>query len=228
MAQEKVWEKEYRNPIMVTKYEKPQADTLRFFKYLKKNTTIELDKATALDLGSGTGRNANYLAQKGSMVVGIEISDTAINLATKRSVDFKNKPKYYKQSMGSKWPVGDSSVDIVLDVLSSNCLNESERIVYLAELSRVMKPGAMLFVKTLCKDGDKNAHNLLEKFPGSEKDTYVMPDLGLTERVFTEKDFREVYGDFHILSLEKKTSHIPFNGQIFTRRFIVAYLKKAL
>lgn len=30
------WEKEYRNPLLVTKNEGPQADTLRFLKFLKK------------------------------------------------------------------------------------------------------------------------------------------------------------------------------------------------
>jgi SAM-dependent methyltransferase len=225
MAQEKIWDNEYRNPILVTKYDKPQADVLRFFKFLKKNEKLSLNSCNCLDLGSGTGRNANYMAEKGSEVCGIEISETAIGIATSQALALSNPPKYIKQSMGDSWPIWDDEIDLVLDILSSNSLNDSERNTYFLELKRVMKPGAVLFVKTLCKDGDKNAANLLRNHPGPEKDTYIMPDLGLTERVFSEVDFKELYRDFEILKFEKKLSRIPFNGQIFTRKFILAYLK---
>lgn len=225
MAQEKIWDKEYQNPIMVTKLDKPQADVLRFFKYLKKQFGFTLENTDSLDLGSGTGRNTKYLAQKGSVVIGLEVSGAAVSLALERAKDLATPPKYIKQSMGESWPIPDTSIDLALDIISSNSLTEKERAVYLAELRRVLKTGSYLFVKTLCKDGDKNAQNLLSKYPGFEKDTYVMPDLGLTERVFSELDFRELYRDFEILHLEKKSSHIPFNGQIFTRRFILAYMR---
>lgn len=43
MAQIQVWEKEYQDPILVTKNEKPQNDVLRFLKYLKKNKKINLE-----------------------------------------------------------------------------------------------------------------------------------------------------------------------------------------
>ena len=35
--QYKIWEKEYQDPRLVTKDSKPQACTLRFLKFLKKN-----------------------------------------------------------------------------------------------------------------------------------------------------------------------------------------------
>jgi SAM-dependent methyltransferase len=225
MAQEKIWDAEYRNPILVTKHDKPQADVLRFFKYLKKAKEFSIEGTKSIDLGSGTGRNTKYLAEKGSAAIGIEISGVAVTTARDRAKNVANPPKYLKQSMGEAWPVGDKTIDLALDVISSNSLNESERAVYLSELKRVLRPGAYVFVKTLCKDGDRNTAQLLKKFPGSEYDTYVMPDLGLTERVFSEMDFRELYSDLEILKLEKKTSHIPFNGQIFTRKFILAYLQ---
>ena len=35
--QELAWEKEYKNPKFLSKKNEPQADVLRFFKFLKKN-----------------------------------------------------------------------------------------------------------------------------------------------------------------------------------------------
>jgi ubiquinone/menaquinone biosynthesis C-methylase UbiE len=225
MSQKDIWEKEYRNPILVTKHDKPQADALRFFKFVRKNLG-SWESLKVIDLGSGTGRNANYLAEQGSEVVGIEISETATKLARVRSSESNMAPQYFIQSMGQSWPLRDSSIDVALDVISSNSLTEAERIVYLSELKRVLKPGGLVFIKALTKDGDKNTQNLLQKFSGLEYDTYTMPSLGLTERVFSESDFRELYSDFDVLKLEKKSSKVPFNGQVYNRRFIVAYLSK--
>ena len=83
--QSKAWEREYRNPKLVTKNEGPQKDTLNFIKFLKKEEKFILEDKTILDLGSGTGRNSNYLAELGNNVIGIEISKTALTLAKDRA-----------------------------------------------------------------------------------------------------------------------------------------------
>ena len=52
------WERNIK--IKTGKNEKPQADTLRFFKFLNKERKFILENKNVLDLGCGTGRNANY------------------------------------------------------------------------------------------------------------------------------------------------------------------------
>jgi len=81
------WEREYKNPSFVTKNEGPQADTLRFLKFLKKEEKFKVENKKILDLGCGTGRNANYLAEMGNNVIGIEISKTALELARTRAYE---------------------------------------------------------------------------------------------------------------------------------------------
>ena len=80
-----IWEREYQNPKLVTKDDKPQADVLRFLKFLKKEMKYEVEGRNILDLGCGTGRNSNYLAREGNNVIGIEISKTAIGIAKARA-----------------------------------------------------------------------------------------------------------------------------------------------
>lgn len=226
MNLEKAWDKEYKNPVLVTKHDEPQKDTLRFIKFLKKQG-LRLNEAKMLDLGSGTGRNANYLSEQGSEVTGIEISGEAIRLAENRAKAKCLTPKYIKGSIGSKFPVGDESIDAVLDVFTSHLLTESERELYLSEMNRVLKPGAYIFIKTMAKEGDSNAQNMLKNFPGKEKDTYVLPELEVQERVFSGKDFRDIYSKyFEIVEFEKKSALIPFKGQSYKRKFILAYLRK--
>ncbi len=227
MPQQAIWEKEYRNSKLLHFHPEPQKDTVRFFKWQKKKTKANLEGKHILDLGSGTGRNANYCADKGAIVTGIEISPTAVSIAKKEAKKLGVSVAYILGSFGDKFPITDNSVDIVLDITSSNSLNEEERKVYLSEINRVLKPGGFIFVKTLSKEGDNNAKRLLKLSPGKEKDTYLMKELGLVERVFTREDLVSTYSPyFDILSLDRKESYTHMNGRKYKRQFWLLYAKK--
>lgn len=221
------WEKEYKNPSFVTKNDGPQADTLRFLKFLKKEEKFKIENKNILDLGCGTGRNANYLADAGNNVIGIEISKTALNLAKERAKELNLDVDYRPGDIGQEYEIKDDSIDLILDVTSSNSLDEEGREIYLRETHRVLKQGGYFFVRALCKDGNKNVKNLLKVSPGREYDTYTIKEIGLTERVFSRDDFIKMYSQFFkILKLEKKTSYTTFNNRIYKRDYWLAYLKK--
>ena len=221
------WDKEYKNPLFVTKNDGPQKDTLRFLKFLKKEQKFKVEDKTVLDLGCGTGRNSNYLADLENKVIGIEISKTALSLAKTRALEMGVAVDYRLGDMGEKYEIEDNSVDIVLDITSSNSLNEKGREIYLEEVARVMKKGGYFFVRALCKDGNQNVKNLLKISPGREYDTYILKDIGLTERVFSRADFVAMYTKyFKILSLEKKTGYTTMNNRIYKRDYWLAYMTK--
>lgn len=227
MNQGRAWEKEYQNSKLVTKADGPQADTLRFLKFLKKDQKYKVEGRNILDLGCGTGRNANYLAEEGNSVIGIEISQTALALAKERATELGVKVDYRLGDIGEPYDIPDESVDVVLDVTSSNALDEKGRAMYLSEVSRVMKKDGYFFVRALCKDGNKNVKNLLKDSPGREYDTYYMRDLDLYERVFSREDFIKMYSQyFKILSLEKKTSYPTVNGRLYKIEYWLAYMQK--
>lgn len=228
MAQFQTWENEYKNSKLLTKKPEPQNDVLRFFKYLKKEEKIELGSLNILDLGCGTGRNSNYLAERGNTVVGMDISKTAIDIAKTRASEMQlNDVSYVVGDIGASYPFSDNYFDLILDITSSNSLDEKERENYIKEAFRALKNGGYLFVRGLCKDGDKNAKNLLKLSPGKEYDTYIIKELGLFERVFSEKDFREFYGKyFKIKKLLKKSGYSKFQGQNYKRNYWLAYMQK--
>lgn len=227
MPQTEAWEKEYRNPKLVTGKAEPQNDVKRYLKYLKKEEKVTFEGLHALDLGCGTGRNSNHLASLGAVVTGFEISSTALMVAKERAVEDSLKVDYQKQSIGEAYPLEDESFDLVLDITSSNSLNEKEREVYLAETHRIIRPGGYFFVRALCKDGDSNAKELLKNSRGYEYDTYINREMGLTERVFSKEDFIATYSKyFNITKLDKKTGYAHFNGRIYKRNYWLAYMKK--
>jgi SAM-dependent methyltransferase len=224
------WDREYKNPKLVTKNDGPQVDTLRFFKFLKKEREFLLEDKTVLDLGCGTGRNANYVAERGNSVIGIEISKTALALAKSRAIELGVSVDYRLGDIGEASTYKDitnDSVDLILDVTSSNSLNEAGRSIYLSECARVLKSGGYMFVRALCKDGNKNVKNLLKSSPGQEHDTYILKEINLTERVFSKEDFVSLYGKyFKMVKLEKKSGYTTFNGRIYKRDYWLAYMVK--
>ena len=227
MAQKAVWEREYRNPKLVSFGEEAQKDVRNFLSYLRKKQHLELSNLRVLDLGSGVGKNSLHLASLGNDVVGLEISETAVLLAKKRAEEEGVSVDYRVFNIGEEYPFPNESFDIVLDVMTSNSLSESERSVYVKEVHRVLKKGGYFFVRGLCKDGDKHAKALLSMSPGKEHDTYINTSMGLTERVFSEKDFKEYYGSyFSFLDLFKKENYVRFNNRVYKRKYWCAYMKK--
>jgi SAM-dependent methyltransferase len=228
MPQRHVWDREYQNPQLVTLGDEARKDVRDAIKELRRKKGVDIGSLRVLDLGCGAGPNALYLAEYGAQVVGLDISPTAIGIAQSRARAAGAQIDYRIADIGSPYPFADSSFDLILDVMSSNSLSERERDIYLSEMHRVLAPGGYLFYRGLCKDGDSNAKNLIKMFPGRETDTYMMPKMGLIERVFTEADFRTLYGqNFTINSLEKKSNYAHFDGKSFKRNYFIGLMQKA-
>ncbi len=224
--QGKAWEKEYKKPKLMTGDNKPQKDFLNFLKFLKKEEKFKAEEKNILDLGSGTGRNSNYLADMGNKVIGIEISSTALKTAKDRAQMANIEVDYRLGDIGAPYDVADDSIDIILDITSSNSLDEKGRAIYLKEMHRVLKSGGYIFVRALCKDGNTNVKNLLKNSPGKEYDTYYIKEMDLTERVFSRKDIIDMYSKYlQILKLDKKTSYPKMDGRIYKRDYWLMYLK---
>jgi SAM-dependent methyltransferase len=241
--QKDVWEKEYKKPKLVTGSDKPQTSVKDFLRWLRKERGIPIEGLRVLDLGCGNGKNANHIASldNGNHVMGMDISETALGIAKEETGKLlasgeilPDQIAYIRQSIGEHFPFPNATFDLAFDVTSSNSLNEKERAVYLSETFRTLKTGGFFFVRALCKDADQNAKTLLKTNPGPEKDTYIMPGFGLTERVFSREDFIETYSGntetnknhFKILHLEKETHYSKFDGRLYKRNFWIAYLQK--
>lgn len=212
MSQGSAWEKEYRKPKLVSLGTEASQVTKDFARFLG-----DVEGKRLLDLGCGTGKNMKYFAERGADVTGIDISPTAISYTNGLGK---------VGDMGKPLEFSDNHFDIILDVTSSNALNDAERAVYIKEIYRVLKPGGYVFVRALCKDGDDNAKNLIKLSPGKEKDTYYMKELDLYERVFTKDDFLDLYKEFRVEMIEKQTHYARLNNRSYKRNYWVVYLQK--
>lgn len=232
MDQQDAWEREYTAQQLLSPSTVPHAEAVRFVRWLKKErrrsgTRLDLEGMRVLDLGSGTGRNSAYFAQEGAQVTGYEFAPTALALAKAHAQNAGLSIDYRLQSIGAPYPLPDASVDIALDVTSSNSLSDRERDVYMRELQRVLVPGGYLFVRALSSEGDPHARELVKQYPGPDPDTYVHPDLGIVEKVFSRESFTAAYGPhFAICSLERVQHYATVAGRRYKRSYWVAYLQK--
>jgi SAM-dependent methyltransferase len=230
--QEAAWDAEYRNPRMLVLGSAPSADVVRFVRTLKKEARkqgerLDLYGWKVLDLGSGTGRNSFYFAEQGAEVTGYEFSEAAVKIARHNALRAGLPISYEKRDIGEPYPLPDASFDLVLDVTSSNSLLSLGRATYLREVARVLKPGGYFFVRALCLDGDVHAKTLLRERPGPEAGMYILPDLGVAERVFTEQEFRDTYGPyFTIEKLEKSQHYAMVSGRRYKRAYWIARMRK--
>ena len=222
---EQAWDNEYTESKLITSDVKPQKDFFRFLEWIKKNKNLDLDsEITVLDLGCGVGRNGYYMAEKyNAIVYGWDFSSAAIEKG--KGLFQHDNLELSKRDITHDFPLGDDSVDLILDITASNALSEAGRAKYLREMNRVLKPGGYMYLRTLAKEGDKNAKGLIKNFPGSEYDTYKHPDLGVTERVFSGPDFKELYEPlFRVIRMIRKSGYQRFGKQNYKRNYWNVYL----
>lgn len=225
----RAWEAEYRDPKFLTLGTEPLSDIRDFVRWLRRRRQEDLSGFAVLDLGCGNGKNLNYVVgQFAHSGIGYDVSGTAIRSAAELAGRLaQGSVRYEVRSIGEAFPLGDGSVDLVFDATSSNSLAERERETCLSEMLRVLRSGGYVFVRALCKDGDDHAKRLIRDVPGPERDTYVLPGVGVTERVFTRGDFELLYGArFEILGLKRTSGYQRWEGRSYRRNYWVAYLRK--
>lgn len=104
-----------------------------------------LVEGAVLDVGCGLGDNAVYLAQQGFAVTGVDISPTAVRIATDRASD---------AGVDVAFAVADATAldgytaafDTVVDSGMFHCLGDADRRAYLAAAHRASRGGARLLL----------------------------------------------------------------------------------
>ncbi|MEA1929912.1 MAG: class I SAM-dependent methyltransferase [Patescibacteria group bacterium] len=222
----KFWNKEYTKAKHLALSTKPSENLIKFTRWLERQygQGVLSGDTKVLDLGCGNGRHLIYLNQKfGCSGVGYDISEEAIKQAQTASM----KPLQFEvRSLADPLPLPDTSVDLVLDMMSTHVLRSKERENLRAEILRVLKPHGFLLLKTFLAEDDLNAKQLLRDHPADESGAYIHPRLGVYEYVWTIGAIEKFFGgDFEIKKIIKSHKHL-LRGRAHKRRYVVVYLEK--
>ncbi|MEK7179029.1 MAG: class I SAM-dependent methyltransferase [Patescibacteria group bacterium] len=223
----KFWEREYKKGGHFALSERPSEDLVAFTRWLVReygqrflNTT-----SSVLDLGCGNGRNLVYLAREfGMRGTGYDTSAEAIGAAQKISGGVSLT--YEVRSIAEPLPLPDAGKTLVLDMMASHYLPHTAREALRTETARVLKPGGWLFLKTFLREEDIHAARLLREHPGKEAGSYVHPEIGLEEHVFTEEELLEELAPYFTVHKVKKSHRHMKDGRAWKRRSISVYAQK--
>lgn len=219
------WDREYQSADHLALSTNPSEDLEKFTRYLEREygRAYLNPLASVLDLGCGNGRNLVYLAREfGMRGIGYDISGTAIAQAKQLSRDLPLS--YEVRSIAPPIPLPDRTQTLVLDMMTSHFLNAAARAELYKEIYRVLKPGGWLFLKTFLRDEDTHAARLLREYPAQEEGSYMHPEIGVAEHVFTEVEIEDALGEYFTMhKILKSHRHREGGGK---RRSISLYAQK--
>ena len=203
--QQQIWHDEHTQlgtlPTMANI--EPTSGVMLFVEYLKEHAIALTGKA--VDIGSGKGRNAVFLAQQGMEVWGIEYIQAAITvaerLAQERSV--VDSTHFTLAAADETWDFADNTFDVAIDSFSSIDIETKRgRKICRDEMLRTLKPGGYAMV-SVCSADDEWEQELIAKYPGPEPNSTLWPQNGKFQKDYDEAELREFYKDFEIVELKK-------------------------
>ena len=156
-------------------------------------------KGKALDICCGAGTNTVYLAQKGFLVTGIDISSKAIEYAKKKAEQANVKIRFIEQNF-LELPFEDEEFIFVFDMGCFHHVKIEDRSTFIRGVHRVLKKGGYyLMVCFSCKNGPAWNH-------------------------FTKKQILQLFSDYFGVKEIKHISSVEGNG--YRRYFYSVLMKK--
>jgi SAM-dependent methyltransferase len=142
---------------------------------------------TVLDFGCGRGENSLLLARRGARVIGVDISESLLRIATRRlHVNGLGNSARFIVGSAHDLPLGEQSVDIVLGIA---ILHHLDLRATAREIHRVLKPGGRAIFKEPVRDSAA-VRFIRTLIP------YRAPDVSPFERPLTTPELRDFSAPF--------------------------------
>ena len=152
----KWYEQSYKSSGFGAQRKYPNEELCRFIGRRFGQLNIdERKKLKLLEVGSGSGANLWMLAEQNFDVIGIDLSNEGIELS---KLMLKNRKSHASLVCGDMCKLENyiepKTVDLVVDIFSSNCLSEKNFHTYMRQTSKVLKSGGLMFLYTPSKESD--------------------------------------------------------------------------
>jgi SAM-dependent methyltransferase len=156
---EEAWEKSYANRDNFTFY--PSEEVIRFVsRYIRKRTGLSefrdihsLDHAPRLlDLGCGIGSHVLFAYQTGLEVYGVDLSQTALAVATERAAQVGLPPDRLQQADIQHLPWPDGFFDYVISRAVLDSMHFEIARVAVSEVARLLSAHGLFYCDLISAD----------------------------------------------------------------------------
>lgn len=148
------YEDSYRSEGFGAQRRYPNEELCRFIgRNFSKMPKEDRKDIRVLEVGCGSGANMWMLAREGLDAHGLDLSEESLKLC-QQMLDMYNVKADLQSGDMMDLPYETSSFDVIVDIFSSNCLNEEDHKQFIAEVARVLKPGGLFFSYTPSKASD--------------------------------------------------------------------------
>lgn len=159
-----------------------------------------------LDLGCGVGTVDFYLAKKGAVVLGIDISQKVIEIATKNARDFKlNKVKFKIMNFPKSVPNGKFDIIICTEVLEHLRYDK----LAIQKIETLSHTGSIIIVSSPSQNAPLHRMGLLKSFD---------KEVGHLRR-YTIESYISLFKDYGFKILETKKTEGILRNFLFTNSF---------
>lgn len=223
MNQQQAWNQEYSNAqgVPTSTRTTPSSAVKRLLEYIAEHN-LAVGKE-AIDLGCGIGRNALYLAEQGYHVTAVDFAESALE---KFGHALEGNPladhiALKQVNLAERLPFANDSFHLATDIVTTMTLTPDEMPGFEEELRRIMRPNG-LFLTYVLSDDD----GFLEAMaPG--KTATTVEESGITDNYFSEKQLRNLYKRWQVLTVDKIEKVDHFYGKNYTRRIWWMLLKNS-
>jgi SAM-dependent methyltransferase len=159
---------------------------------LTKNFFLEKNVKDILIPGIGYGRNAKVFMDNGIHVTGIEISQTAIDLARENGLDI---PIYHGPV--SDMPFDDKRYDGIFSHALLHLLNHREREKFINDCYQQLKPNGYMILTTVSKKAP-----MYGKGKQLEQDYFETPD-GIGMYFYDSDSIKRDFGNYGLIEISE-------------------------
>jgi len=175
--------------------DKPDENLVRYVEQL------EIPVNRVLELGSGPGRNALYLAEHGSQVDAIDLAQTSIDWANERARE-RQLDISFRQGNLFELPFEQGAYDFVYDSGCFHHIAPHRRHDYIRVVSDALRPGGCFALTCFVEGGQYGGSDM------TDWDVYRQRSLngGLG---FTEEKLRSIFEPFEVLDIRLMQEAAP-------------------
>lgn len=206
-----LWTREFQNKGLPSSFRETPSNSVIWFADFLRHQALLPDKL--LDLGSGLGRNAIYLAKQGFTVSCLDILPE--NIARIQAANKEIEARVHDIATGL--PYEEGTFAYAIDVFCFSHLTEKEAIqTYLQEIKRVLKKGGIYHL-SLASTEDGYYGPLLCESPRRSERIVVDPQTQISSILYQRKQVETLFTGFNLLEFYEKRNMSPMHGKLYAR-----------